>query len=83
MWARDLAPMTRVNAVAVGPALSPNGQEEEGHLSAKIQHTLLRRRVDPDEVADAVDFLSAASSITGNILHVDSGQHLWEADTVA
>ena len=68
--AREWAPNTRVNGVAPGPVLAPEGvREAAGDLP-------LGRRPTPEEVAHAVAFLAENGSITGQILFVDGGQHL-------
>lgn len=60
----------RVNAVAPGPVLVPEGLHE------KAGATLLAHRPSPEDVAEAVAFLLAASATTGCILPVDAGQGL-------
>ncbi len=73
--AAGLAPQVRVNAVAPGPVLPPPAgapREAAGPLP-------LGRRPTPEEVADAVLYLIRARSVTGQILFVDSGQHLASA----
>ena len=62
--ARELAPETRVNAVAPGPVLAPENIHVPGG------ETLLGRRATPQDVADAVLFLLAAPAVTGQILAV-------------
>ena len=68
--AREWAPRTRVNGVAPGPVLAPEGvREAAGDLP-------LGRRPTPEDVANAVAFLAESESVTGQILFVDGGQHL-------
>ncbi|MGD9611609.1 MAG: SDR family oxidoreductase [Kiritimatiellia bacterium] len=68
--AREWAPHVRVNGVAPGPVLVPEGvREAAGDLP-------LGRRPTPEDVARAVAFLAESESITGQILFVDGGQHL-------
>lgn len=68
--AREWAPGTRVNGVAPGPVLLPEGvREAAGALP-------LGRRPTPEDVAGAVAFLAENEAITGQILFVDGGQHL-------
>ena len=60
----------RVNAVAPGPVLPPEGRHEpSGEM-------LLDRRPTPEDVAAAVVYLLSAESVTGVVLPVDAGQHL-------
>lgn len=70
--ARCLAPVLRINGIAPGPVLLPSG---EG-TSEKGGAILLSSRPSIDDVANAVSFLLNTSSITGQVLAVDSGQHL-------
>lgn len=73
--AREWAPKTRVNGVAPGPVLAPEGvREAAGDLP-------LGRRPTPEDVARAVAFLAENESVTGQILFVDGGQHLKEGRT--
>ena len=60
----------RVNAVAPGPVMAPEGVHE------KAAEILLDRRPTAQDVACAVAFLLEAESVTGAVLPVDSGQHL-------
>ncbi|NLG36245.1 MAG: SDR family oxidoreductase [Lentisphaerae bacterium] len=68
--AREWAPGTRVNGVAPGPVLAPEGvNEPAGEIPAG-------RRPTAEDVARAVAFLAENPSVTGQILYVDGGQHL-------
>lgn len=68
--AQAWAPATRVNGVAPGPVLAPEGaREAAGDLP-------LGRRPTPEDVARAVAFLAESEAVTGQILFVDGGQHL-------
>ena len=68
--AREWAPRTRVNGVAPGPVLAPEGARE---AAGEIP---LGRRPTPEDVARAVAFLAESEAVTGQILFVDGGQHL-------
>ena len=78
-WTREaavrLAPTVRVNAVALGPVLPPEGVHE------KAGPMLLARRPEPQDVADAVAFLLEAGATTGCVIPVDSGQSIAETRT--
>lgn len=80
MMAQALAPRIRVNAVAPGPVLKSIGQKE-ADFEQEYRSTPLKRRVAPQEVAAAVRFLLETPSITGQIIALDSGQHLaWQRE---
>ena len=65
-----LAGRVRVNAVAPGPVLPPEGCHERAGA------TPLGRHPAPQEVADAVAYLLSAESTTGTVIPVDGGQFL-------
>lgn len=72
--AREWAPRTRVNGVAPGPVLVPEGvREAAGEIPLGCRPT-------SEEVAHAVAFLAENEAITGQILFVDGGQHLGKGD---
>jgi NAD(P)-dependent dehydrogenase (short-subunit alcohol dehydrogenase family) len=78
--AQALAPQVRVNAVAPGPAL-PNSRQNAETFARLCRAMPLGHGPTPEEIADAVLFLAAAGSITGQTITVDGGQHLsWQAD---
>jgi len=73
--ALELGPGISVNAVAPGPILPPPG-EGAAYLAERAGPMVLAERPGPAQVADAVLFLLATEGITGQVLYVDSGQHL-------
>jgi NAD(P)-dependent dehydrogenase (short-subunit alcohol dehydrogenase family) len=73
--AQAFAPAVRVNAVAPGPTF-PNPRDREEGLVREAEATLLGRRVRPQAIAEAVLYLVSAEHVTGQMLAVDSGQHL-------
>jgi NAD(P)-dependent dehydrogenase (short-subunit alcohol dehydrogenase family) len=73
--AQALAPDIRVNAVGPGPTL-PNRHEGPDGLERERRGIPLQRLVDPAEIADAVLYLAEAKTVTGQMIAVDSGQHL-------
>ncbi len=78
--AQALAPRIRVNAVGPGPVL-PNVHQDEVLFHAEAAALPLGRGPSPDEIADAVSFLLNATSVTGQMIAVDGGQHLaWDTD---
>jgi pteridine reductase len=74
--ALELAPEVRVNAVAPGAALFPDGSSEDLRRRV-IERTLLRREGSAAEIAAAVRFLlEEAETITGQVLKIDGGRSL-------
>lgn len=73
--AKVLGPRIRVNAVAPGAVLLPEGfsQAEAAHLAETAP---LRRLGDPRDVSDAVLYLLKAEFVTGETLIVDGGRHV-------
>jgi hypothetical protein len=70
--ALELAPAVRINAVAPGAVLMPTGEESKEPAGTFP----LNRSPSAEQVADAVRYLLEAPAVTGQILYVDSGQHL-------
>jgi pteridine reductase len=69
-----LAPRVRVNAVAPGAVLPPEGwpaAEQERYIG----DTPLARIGTPDDVIGAIRFLIGATYVTGETLFVDGGRH--------
>jgi NAD(P)-dependent dehydrogenase (short-subunit alcohol dehydrogenase family) len=78
--AQALAPKVRVNAVAPGPVLASQRQAPED-FARQTAALPLGRGPTPEEIAEAVVFLAAAASITGQTIAVDGGQHLaWQTE---
>lgn len=73
MMARAFAPEVRVNAVAPG-LLLPSHDQTPDEFQAVAAKNLLRRAIDPNNVASAVGFLLTNTSLTGQVIHVDNGQ---------
>lgn len=81
--AQALAPRVRVNAIGPGPTFSNTRQGEED-FRKQAAAVPLQRGPSADEIADAVLFLARSTSITGQMIAVDGGQHLaWETPDVA
>ena len=77
--AQEMAPQVRVNAVAPGVIIWPEGgQWQDIEQRRKIvAHTLLKREGEPDDVAKTVAFLiQDAPYITGQIISVDGGRSI-------
>lgn len=74
--AKEMAPNVRVNAIAPGCMMWPEGENEltetqQEKLTAK---TYLKRHGSPQDVAQAVLYLANAAYVTGQILNVDGGR---------
>jgi NAD(P)-dependent dehydrogenase (short-subunit alcohol dehydrogenase family) len=75
MAAQALAPRIRVNGIGPGPTL-PSIHQQPEDFAAEAAATLLRRSIDPSEIAAALRYLVDAPSVTGQMICVDAGQHL-------
>lgn len=75
--ARELGPDVRVNAIAPGPVLWPEGGIDEQLRSEIVAKTALKRTGSPDDIARAAYFFAAeAPYVTGQILAVDGGRSI-------
>ena len=82
MMAQALAPRVRVNAIGPGPTL-PSIHQSPAEFAAEARGTLLARPVDPEDIASALAYLIDAKAVTGQMIAVDSGQHLgWRTPDV-
>jgi pteridine reductase len=73
--ARELAPEIRVNGVAPGPAMWPEGPMDAALQAQILERTALKRIGSPEDVAGAVLFFVAdAPYVTGQVLPVDGGR---------
>lgn len=72
--AKELAPEIAVNAVAPGPVMLP--EDFDAEAAERIRKaTLVERLGSPDDIAEAVLFLVAATDfVTGHVLVVDGGR---------
>jgi NAD(P)-dependent dehydrogenase (short-subunit alcohol dehydrogenase family) len=80
--AQAYAPRIRVNAVGPGPVFA-NAALGEREFEMEARGVPLQRAADVSGVVDAVVYLSRAKSVTGQMIAVDSGQHLgWRTPDV-
>ena len=80
--AMSLSPNIRVNGIAPGPTIK-NKRQSEKHFKSQYLSTPLKKQVNVNEVCNAVDFFIKNSSITGQVLAVDSGQSLnWQTPDI-
>ena len=73
--AMRLGPNIKVNAIAPGPVIKSKRQTDT-HFRKQVKSTLLKKSVRLEDICDTVEFLINNSSITGQIIAVDSGQNL-------
>jgi pteridine reductase len=75
--ARELGPEIRVNAIAPGPVMWPEGGADQKLREEIVNATALKRMGSPEDVARAaLFFVEDAPYITGQILAVDGGRSL-------
>lgn len=75
--ARELGPDVRVNAIAPGPVLWPEGDLDDALKHEIVAKTALKRSGSPDDIARAALFFAAeAPYVTGQVLAVDGGRSL-------
>jgi pteridine reductase len=73
--ARELGPQVRVNGIAPGPILWPEGGMDESIKAEIVSKTLLKRSGSPDDVVRAALFFAQdAPYVTGQVLAVDGGR---------
>ncbi len=81
--AQALAPRIRVNAIGPGPTLR-NARQSEADFAAQISGLPLRRRPALAEFGATIRWMWETPSLTGQIVHLDGGQHLaWETPDIA
>jgi len=73
--AQALAPRVRVNGIGPGPTLASIHQDQAA-FDAEVAATLLRRPSTPQQIGAALRYLIEAEAVTGQMIAVDSGQHL-------
>ena len=70
-----LAPRIRVNGIGPGPTM-PSARQSSEHFAAQYDATPLKRPVAPGSIADGIRFILSARALTGQMIALDSGQHL-------
>lgn len=80
--AQAFAPRIRVNAIGPGPVLPSDVHGDEG-FRQETSGVPLRRAVSVESVVEAAAYLAGALAVTGQLIAVDSGQHLaWKTPDV-
>ncbi len=75
--AQSLGPTIRVNAIVPGPIMKPAGQDLSDEAWARVgARSPLKRTGSAEDVARAVCYLCREDYITGELLHVNAGEHL-------
>lgn len=78
--AQALAPNVRVNGIGPGPTLQ-NTTQTKADFIAEERATLLGHGSSQEAIFEAVLYLLEAKSVTGQMLAIDSGQHLnWKTE---
>lgn len=77
MMALEYAPHITVNGVGPGLILPPPGRPES-YIDRMAPTVPLKRHGGPEDVAQAVLYLLKADFVTGQVINVDGGRHLWE-----
>jgi pteridine reductase len=73
--ARELGPEIRVNGIAPGPVLWPEGGIEPALKDEIVAKTALKRSGSPDDIVRAILFFATqAPYVTGQILAIDGGR---------
>jgi NAD(P)-dependent dehydrogenase (short-subunit alcohol dehydrogenase family) len=73
--AQALAPKIRVNGIGPGPTF-PNPYAKDQGMTQEIAGLPLKRAVDPADFGRAIRFIVDTPSMTGQLLLLDSGQHI-------
>ncbi len=73
--AMALAPRIRVNAIAPGPTLVSDRQSEE-QFQRQWQAVPLQHGPSVAEICQAIEFLIASASLTGQLIALDGGEHM-------
>ena len=75
MAAIELAPTIRVNAIAPGLILPPEGQDQS-FLEKRAKDIPMKKKGQPADIAAAVEFILNSPFLTGQIIPIDGGEGL-------
>lgn len=73
--ALEFAPNIRVNGIAPGTILPPNGVDEE-YMERLLNKVPLKRKGEVEDILKSVDFLIESTFITGQTIFVDGGENI-------
>ncbi|MHA1567789.1 MAG: SDR family oxidoreductase [Alphaproteobacteria bacterium] len=73
--AMALAPNIRVNAIGPGPTLR-SARQSQAHFDAMISRAPLGRATTTHDICQALHYIIAATTVTGQMIALDGGQHL-------
>jgi len=73
--AMALAPHIRVNGIGPGPVLASKKQTPE-QFAGQVASTPLKQATPVEKIAEAVTFILGSPTMTGQMIALDSGQHL-------
>jgi len=73
--AMALAPHIRVNGIGPGPVLASKNQTPE-QFAGQVASTPLKQATPVEKIAEAVTFILGSPTMTGQMIALDSGQHL-------
>ncbi len=73
--AMKLGPNIRVNGISPGPTMK-NKRQSDKHFKAQWKSTILKRKVDINDICSLIKYYIKSDSVTGQIMSVDSGQSL-------
>jgi NAD(P)-dependent dehydrogenase (short-subunit alcohol dehydrogenase family) len=80
--AQALGPRIRVNGIGPGPTL-PSVHQSGADFEAEVKGVILQKKVSPADIAQALHYLIEATSVTGQMIAVDAGQHLaWKTPDI-
>ena len=77
--ALEMGPEVRVNAIAPGAILWPDGEQgmDPGVQQEILDKIPLQRRGEPHNIADAILFLVSNDYVNGQVIAIDGGRQLF------
>ncbi len=71
----EFAPFLRINCVMPGYIMAADSEDQD-YLRKLVIHIPLKRKGEPQDIADAVSYLSSSTYLTGQWISVDGGHSL-------